>query len=232
MKLMQFYMGQGQSSKFNETFDEWLVSLRGYLPEMGVVQNATQACGLASIAGSDEHVKKYFNSATEKFPQVKPVLDCITNYLFLLFKNDLEEFQKYNQGQCKAMVMQGSPDLEYYVNGNMSSMAGDHEAALESYNTFIEKSGAGGKEFGYQLAKEYRLLGQPKKAIKVCEETLSTAPNSSVFLLELALAQMANGDKAEARKTYEKLSKVWKHAEPTFLYYEQFKELEEQVGAT
>jgi len=229
-KTINYFVTLGQTSKAKTYLEEWINCMRNYLPEIGVAQSTIQMAGQASIVGADDFLRNYFDEFTTAMPQMKPAFDCVTNFLFSLFKNDPEELKKYNQGQCKSMVYQSSPDLEYFVNGLLASMEKKHTEALENYNTFIEKSGAGGKEFGYLLAKEYRLMGQAKKAEQECQATLEIAPNNPLFLYELAEAQLAQGNETKAAESYKKLEKSWSKAEPAFIYYEDYIDLGKKLS--
>ena len=230
IKLMIFHGSLGQSSKFNENFDQLLISLRSYMPETSVASTVLQLTGLATVSWSKEHCKNYFNNLYSQYPQMKSTFECVSNFLFSLYGNNVEELKKYNQGECKAIVVQGSPDLEFFVNCFLNSMEGNHKESIINFNKFIEKSGAGGKDFGYLLSKEYRAMNQPEKAIKYCQDFLRTSPYNGVFLMELSLAQLAAGKKAAAAETYKKLENIWKSAEPSFIYYNQFKELGQSLG--
>ena len=230
IKTINYFVAQGQTSKVEEYLEKWMNCMRSYMPEIGVAQSTMQMAGQASIAGADDFLRSYFDEFTTAMPQMKPAFDCVTNFLYSLFKNDPEELKKYNQGQCKSIVYQSSPDLEYFVNGLLASMEKKHTVALENYNTFIEKSGAGGKEFGYMLAKEYRLMGKGEKAEQECLTALKTAPNNPLFVYELAEAQLAQGNKSKATETYNKLEKLWSKAEPGFTYYDDYISLGKKLG--
>lgn len=224
------YAGLGQVSKLEATSDKWLTCLRTYMPEINVLQNSTSMLGFYAMGGAEEYIRKYYDSTLKQMPQVAGPMNCYSNFLISLFKNDAVEFRKHYKDDCKALVLQGSPNLQYIADGFLNSMEGKHEEAIKDIEIYIEKSGAGGREFGYMLSKEYRLLGKAEKGISLCEDFLRTNPHNAAFLFELALCQTASMDLDSAKATYKKLQKLWNKAEPTFSNYDEYIALGKQLG--
>jgi len=230
LKLMLFHMYRGETTKFNDVFDRSFAHNKTYLPATSVAITAIQTLGFAVIAGSDDYVKNTIDNLNKDLPQMKSILECYTNFFYNFYKEDLEEFAKYNQGECRDLLFQGNPNLKNFVEGFLYSHEGNHKKAIEEYGKYTESLGALSKEFNYVLAKEYRLMEEPDEAIKICENYLKTSPYNSNFLFELCQAQIAHNDMPGAKKTYQKLNEVWSDAEPTFLYFDEFKQLGQDLG--
>jgi len=223
--LLHFYSSYGEREKFVAVSEKWQACMRTHMPEIGVAYNLLQTAELFQKIGKADIYKTYFENFGTTQPQMKSTFDCYHKFLLSLHGDDPLELQKYNQGECKKMVMQGTPNLENMVNGYLASMEGKHQEAIDNINIFIENSGSGGKEFGYLLAKEYRLLGKPDKAIEACRDFLKTSPNHPDFLFQLAMAQKAKMDIKGGQKTYNNLKKLWKNIDSQFRYYSEFQEL-------
>ena len=135
----------------------------------------------------------------------------------------------YYQGECKNLILASTPDQDYLISGFIESHKGNHEKALESFSTFLEKSGSAATDFSYLLAREQRLLDRPKEAIELCKTHLVSQPNAGNHLLEKGLSEVAISDMDAAKKSYNTLSKVWSRIDERFPAYADFKTLEEAV---
>jgi len=228
-KLMMFHMNRGETSKFNEVFDQSMEHSKTYMPGPSVAITAITSLGFATVAGSEDYVLDYVDKLTANLPQMSSIFDCYTNFFFHLYKENLEEFSKYYQGDCKKQIFQGNPYLKDYVNGFVNAQKGNHKEAIADYEKYGKSLGAVGKEFNYVIAKEYRLMDQPKETIKICEDYLATSPYNSNFLYELLQSQIAIGSDS-SKDTYSKLKHIWSDAEPTFVYYDDFKEIGNKLG--
>jgi len=225
-----FHMYRGETTKFNDVFNETFTHNKTYMPATSVAITAIQTLGFAVIAGSDDYVKATIDDLNKELPQMKSILECYTNFFYYFYKEDIVEFSKYNQGECRKLLFQGNTNLKHFVNGFLSSHEGDHKKAIEEYGKYTESLGAFGKEFSYIIAKEHRLMKDYKEAIKISEDYLKTSPFNSNFLFELCRAQIADGDLSGAKKTYKKLNEVWSDAEPTFLYFDEYKAMSKDLG--
>ena len=223
--LLYYHSTYGHRDEFLTVADQRVNCMRKFMPEVSVASSQMQIANFYNKVGAKDVYRAYFENFGKEQPQMKPIFDCLHNFILSLYGEDLETLKKYNQGECKAMVLQGTPDMEYLINGFQLSLEGKHQQAIDNFNIFIKKSGSGGKEFGYLLAKEYRLMGQIEEAIESCQEYLKTNPNNTEFLFELALAQKEKNDIEGGKKTYALLSKLWKDADPQFIHYQKFQEL-------
>lgn len=203
---------------------------KSYLPELAVMSSTFLDLPFATMAGAEDYYLDWYEELSQANPQIKPITECITGFLVGMMKRDIEKFKNYYSGQCKAMVLQGTPSLELMADGYIASMDKDYDTAISKMEEYIKVSGSGDARMGSVLAEQYRLKGKPQKAIELCQNYLKTYPNSPGFLFELCQSQAAAMDTDGATKTYKKLSKMWSDAHPDFIYYDDFKELGKQLS--
>ena len=227
-KQMEGAVSLGKTNHFIECSEKWKNSLRKYMPELAVTQNTLVMAGIYSMAGASDELRTYYVKVKAENPQFTPILECIENVVLQLFTEDVLAAKAHYSGNCKTIMLQGTADMDFLVRGFFASAEGNHQESVDLINEYISKTGQTGKDFGYVLAKEHRLLGQPEKSIEECEAYLKTNPYSTIFLYELAMAQIATGNTEAANKTYDKLDTMWSEMDPRFTYYDNYKKL----GAT
>ncbi len=203
---------------------------RGYNPELVVMSSSLLDLTYGAVTGADDFYTDYYDQLTQKNPQVAPIVDCASGFLINMVQRNLEAFKQYYQGQCKAIVTQGSPDVAYMADGYLASMEKDYDKAITLIETYIHESGSGSAQFGSSISEQYRLKGDTDTAIKICQDYLKTYPYSTNFLHELCQAQLAAKDMDGAKETYKKLSVMWADADPDFVSYDSFKKLGQQLS--
>ncbi len=220
----------GDTDKFEETLDKWHNSLRKHMPEVGIASSTFMLIGIGSYAGASGKLYDFYEGVKKQNPQMQSIIDCVYIISDGMFSNaGKQTLIDYYQGECKNLILASTPDQDYLISGFIESHKGNHEKALESFSTFLEKSGSAATDFSYLLAREQRLLDRPKEAIELCKTHLVSQPNAGNHLLEKGLSEVAISDMDAAKKSYNTLSKVWSRIDERFPAYADFKTLEEAV---
>ena len=221
----------GDTDNFEATLDKWHTSLRKHVPEIGVASSTFLMIGIGSYAGASEKLYNYYEGVKKQNPQMLSIIDCVYIISDGMFSNSGKQaLVDYYQGECKNLILGSTPDQDFLITGFIESHKGNHQKAFEAFSTFLEKSGSAGTDFSYLMAREQRLLDKPKEAIALCEAHLISQPNAGNHLLEKGLAEVDINDMENAKKTYNRLSKVWSRIDERFPAYSDFMTLGAAVG--
>ncbi len=166
------------------------------------------------------------------YTQMAATFDCVTEFITSITKEDLESFKAAYQGQCKYLLKNSTPSLDYLADGLISKMEGNYDDAIRFIELYIDSSGTGGKEYGSMLAEIYRKSNQYEKAIESCNEYLQTDRADPDFLFQLAQAQFENGQIKEAKDSFKKVKEVWKNMDEINLKYSKYKAFESTLESS
>lgn len=176
----------------------------------------------------------YFNSLEDlkqELPQNAPLFDCIGNYLYHMWADELEGFKQYSDKCLENFIIPlYGKDFGILDQAIRAELEQDFPTAIRYYQEYIDSTGVGNLMMSYGLATVYRKNGQIEEATKQIEEFLRLDPNQPLALLEKARILAAQGQAAEAGKLYEKLMEIWKSADEKYKYYEEAVEFGRELG--
>ena len=230
LQQMIFYAKTGESDKFLDAGKQRIQTAYNYTNSLGVATQNMQFIGLYAQCGVEDYIVNFLDETGAETPQFKPTLDCVTNFILAIIKEDIQKFDESYQGFCKSMLLNSTPTLDYLVQGLKAKIQGEYEDAVRFIELYIDSTGTGGKEYGSMLAEVYRMNDNPGEAIKSCEEYLSIDPHDPNFLFELAQAQWNNGQQKEAIATYKKLKPIWAKMDPRYIYHDRYKAFETAIN--
>ena len=112
------------------------------------------------------------------------------------------------------------------LQGNVASIKGNHEKAIELFENAIEKGKqtfVGDPPFyprpvQESMAKAYLRVQDWENARKVYQDILTFRPNSGYALFGIAKSYALAGKKSEAIQAYKKFLASWQHADPDLHY--------------
>lgn len=158
----------------------------------------------------------------KELPQNSGLFDCLGNYLYFLWTEESESFEKYST-QCLQSVILPMYGKEFadIDQGARAEISGDYPKAIQHYKSYVEKAGVGDIRMAYSLATVYRKNGELENALERIDEVLKLDPNEPVSLMEKARILYAKGEKAKAKKLYEQVMAIWQDADESYEYYQE-----------
>lgn len=176
----------------------------------------------------------YFNlleDLKQELPQNAPLFDCIGNYVYHMWADELEDFKKYSDLCLEDYIIPVyGKEFGILDRAIRSELEQDFPAAIRYYREYIDSTGVGNLMMSYGLATVYRKNGQIEEATNQIEEFLRLDPNQPLALLEKARILAAQGQQAEARQLYDKLMQIWKNADEQYMYYEEAVAFGKELG--
>ena len=167
----------------------------------------------------------------KELPQNAGLLACIANYLYYLWAEDLEEFEKYSD-QCleSAIMLSSGKDFIHVDQGAKAEMKGDFAAAIKHYKTYVDSTGTGDLRLASMLAGVYRQNGDLDEAQQAIETALKLDPTQASMLLEKSKILNDKGEKGEAKKLYKQVMEIWKEADADYKPYQEALEYGKELG--
>ncbi|MEZ4994318.1 MAG: tetratricopeptide repeat protein [Saprospiraceae bacterium] len=221
----------GQYNRSFEIADRRYALMGTYIPpaQLKQVRFFNEGNKLAMIGRREDYFAN-LDALKEELPQNAALFDCVGNYLFHMYADNLEEFENYSDKCSEAYLtpMYGTA-FKHMDAGARAEMNGDFATAIREYEAYMDSTGLGNLRMAYGLASMYRQNGQPDIALEKIEASLKLDPHQPIYILEKAMILFDQGKRNEAEELYQKVMDIWKDADTDFKYYEEAVEFGEKL---
>lgn len=219
----------GECTRFEDVSSELRTVIKRNTNPLQYYFGQLQFSGIYAMMGQEKIVSQMIEEASAKFPQNAGLLQCISGFIMSMVKADKEEFEKYNNPQCRNIITSSTPNFDLLADALLQKMDGNHQECITLLEAYIDSTGQSSEYYGQWLAESYRKLGDYKNAKKFCEENLIIKPGDPTLLMELSKTQLAEGNAEQAKKTFEKVQELWSNIEQGYYYYDDFKDYEKEL---
>jgi tetratricopeptide (TPR) repeat protein len=222
----------GQYNRSYQIADRRYALMAKYLPQAQLKQIRFFNDGNKLVMTGHKDV--YFanlEALKKELPQNAALFDCVGNYLYHMWADNLEEFEAYSDKCQEAYLtpMYGA-SFKHMDQGARAEMKGEYETAIREYETYMDSTGMGNLRMAYGLAALYRKKGELDTALEQIEASLKLDPNQPIYLLEKSMTLFEQGKRAEAEQLYQRVMDIWKDADENFEYYRDAVEFGEKLN--
>ncbi len=104
------------------------------------------------------------------------------------------------------------------MEGMYQKFNGNYASSAKLFKQYIDSTGIAEMQFGHIASEVFRKSGQVKEARYYIDLIMNIDPNQSIYLLELARVEYAEGKEEQAKKTITKALEYWKDADPNYKF--------------
>ena len=166
-----------------------------------------------------------------ELPQNAELLKCVGNYLYYVWAEELEAFEKYSEECLQQFIVPiYGKEFAYIDKAARAEMNKDYATAIENYRAYIDSTGQGGIRMAAVLASVHRKNGDFEKALEQIDETLKLDPHQPATLIEKSKILDGLGKRDEALQVYEKAMDIWKDADDFFKLYKDALEFGQELN--
>ncbi|MBT8234479.1 MAG: tetratricopeptide repeat protein [Saprospiraceae bacterium] len=229
-QYLTLYYKTGQVNNFNDVAKRHFESMSKNQSMISAMFAHLQFTSIYASMGDRQTVYQFADSIKTYVPQMHEMYICVTDFLTSMMSNDKTLYDDATTPKCRAIITSTNESIGFLMDGVEAKLDKDYNQSTKSFETFIDTTGSDKDNFGGWIAENYRLSGDPEKAIEYCLESMKLHPYEGTFLFELTKAYLEIGKTKKAKETYNKLkSTVWAKIEPGYLYYDEFISLGEQL---
>ncbi len=231
-KLMGHYASSGQVKEFVKVRNDQMDLSQRNGGRVSALFSQMGLIGFYALAGQKDLVEEMNQEVAQLVPGNAAIFDCVSRYLYALIQDDRETFNKYNSDEsCRQIIITSTPHFNYLMDSFEAKFEKDYSAQIKHLNTYIDSTQQASDDYSSMLVEAYRLNGEAKKALEICQEMLKLRPGETQLNFELTKTHMDLGHMEEAKKAFEVVQDHWSKSEPEFILYDKFKEVEKQLSA-